>query len=244
MTGRSGRSRVSVVVTVAGGLLLALAGCTSGGHDRADGGSDPTGSGRPSATATPAAPGTPTASETPSGTTHPVEAARLGPKDGALMDWLDGASLPAGNSPPERGQVVVARRGPAGTGEVAWMSGGTYCLGYRTQDRNSGFECGPYQAATDPNDPAFARMEWPQRMSSPQTPQPAGRTLVAILDDPGPFYFRGDQGHGVLSESHATLAPHHTVTFLDWIYEGIGNSIPIGAEVCSTATAACLSDQN
>ncbi|MER5402018.1 hypothetical protein [Streptomyces sp. NPDC002599] len=220
--------------TACGVLFLALAGCTSEGHGKAAGTPRPTASALSSASAAP----TPVA-----GPARPVGvAARLGPKDSALAKWLNTADLPQGHPAPAQNTVVVIHRGQKGSGEVGWISGDSYCLGYYREDE-SGFTCGPYRVAHDPSVPTVGRMEGiTDHMPSSDEPPQRHYRLAIVVDDPGPFHFTGDDHQGLLYQARATLEPNRTVTFLEWGYTG--PSIPLRAKICSASTPRCITDHD
>ncbi|MCX4576597.1 hypothetical protein OHB41_26180 [Streptomyces sp. NBC_01571] len=158
------------------------------------------------------------------------------------MKWLNTAAPPQGHPIPALNTVVVIHRGQKGTGEVGWISGDGYCLGYRRED-GAGFKCGPYNVAQDPSVPRIGRMEGiPDHMPSSDEFQHRYYSLAVVVDDRGPFHLTGDEHQGFLYQSRATLEPDRTVTFLEWGHNG--PEIPPQAKVCSASTPRCITDAN
>jgi hypothetical protein len=175
-------------------------------------------------------------------------AARLGPTDGALADWLSTTSLPGESPRPPQEAVVVVRRSSKGTRDFGWISGDSYCLGYSHQVAHS-ITCGSYDDDTGtPSAPgadyaparAVGRVEFPDRLPSQDPLHQYYYTLAVILDDAGPFRLTGDEHRGVLYQARAVMKPDRAVTFVEWGY--FGPEIPLHAEICSTSSHHCIPD--
>ncbi|WP_377273110.1 hypothetical protein [Peterkaempfera sp. SMS 1(5)a] len=161
-------------------------------------------------------------------------AAKLGPKDGALIKWLTTANLPDGRPHPDLNTVVVIHRGPKGGGEVGWLAGDDFCLGHDNLGQSQ-FECGTYRVTQDLREPTAAMygvLDYPASKSGPSL------NLAFVVGDPGPFRFTGEE-HRTLYQARATLDPDRDVTFLEWFNAG---AAPGQRRICSAARARCFPD--
>ncbi|MFH9939694.1 MULTISPECIES: hypothetical protein [Streptomyces] len=221
-------------------VLLALAGCDSGVH----GG----GAQRPTTTRHPSASATPTAVAGPA---RPTEAAaKIGPRDSALADWLSTRTAADDCAPPSLDAVVVVRRGSRGVRDFGWISGGHFCLGHWYRKDDDKFAYGTYDAgtatATPGVDGSVLRTDYrldgifDRSQVAVNVPGQLYYTLAIIPDDPGPFRITGDNHQGILYQTRAVMGRDHTATFLEWTYRDLEELPLLDSKICSASSGRCV----
>lgn len=173
------------------------------------------------------------------GPAHPVgEAARLGRADDELITLMGSTSLPEERPRPAQDAVVVIHRVRGDGGEVGWLSGDDFCLGYYRTAYTT-VACGSYHTTAKAPVKVLGPLIAVDNFSAGSKDRDQPQISVAVVGDAGPYRVVGDRAHEVvLHQARAVLDPARPVTLLSWTSPAPVSSK--GVRICDAAGAHCV----